>query len=379
MSEYPKTTGKEKLIYVEVIRIIAIFFVIFNHTNQRGYVLFTLYDIGSPQYYIYMIFAVIAGINVPLFYMISGMFLLNKQDESIGYVLKRRIPKYIVVLIGFSLFHYFRHKHWQIGAFSLKEFLKIRYSSGVIIPYWFIYSYLAFLMILPFLRKIAAGFDKKAFLYLVGLQLLFCGIIPMLQYRFSAGTLYLNNSLTPVFISNSIIFYPLIGYYLGNKLKKVEASTLAILALLFVVSVASSIYMTDYKIRLTEDIGEGTVSTFFGTTRVIQVIFVFLFVRKIFEHIKLPKIAGKLITSLGSCVFGIYLIEEALRESLYFIYDKIKVSMNRLLAITLYILMIMFLGWLIIGILKTLLNLILDLFRKRTRSVRSQDQIIDSK
>ena len=75
----------KNILYVEILRIICIVLVIFNHTNYLGYVYFLSFDIGSLPYWFYMVFSVITGISIPMFFMISGMLLLGKT-ESIGYM-----------------------------------------------------------------------------------------------------------------------------------------------------------------------------------------------------------------------------------------------------------------------------------------------------
>ena len=339
---------KNKIVYVELLRILAIFFVIFNHTNQRGYVHFTLYEIGSFEYWFYMLFSLIAGISVPVFFMISGMFLLGKNEESIGYVWKHRIPKYVFVLLFFSLFQYLRINGFDFHAVSLKEYLLLTYSSGVIIPYWYLYVYIAFLIALPFIRKMAKDITEHEFLYIVGLYILFNGIICILQFVLSNGTIYLNVNLPPAVLFHNIIFYPLIGYYLGKKKTTVNSKTLLVCFILFLISILLTAYITDYKIRLTGELGEGTVSTFYGSTRPLQVIFIFLFVRKVFENKKLPCVLEKVILSIGKCTFGIYLIEEALRESLYFIYVDLRSKVDCFQATLLFVLVVFCIGFFIV-------------------------------
>ena len=47
--------------YLDVVKIIAILLVIFNHTGSRGYVLFTEYhDVSQWKYYFYMLFGIFA-------------------------------------------------------------------------------------------------------------------------------------------------------------------------------------------------------------------------------------------------------------------------------------------------------------------------------
>lgn len=369
MTDSLSSSKKPKVLYIEILRIIAIFFVIFNHTNQRGYTHFTLFQIGTFKYWFCMFFSALAGINVPIFFMISGMFLLGKQNESIGYIWKKRIPKYIIILFVLSFIHYFRIIKFDINAISIKDYLTRVYSSGVIIPYWFLYSYIAFLIGLPFIRKMARDFTEKEFLYLTGIYLTFNGVLSIIQYRVSNGTLWFNGSLNPTFLTgSSIVFYPLIGYYIGTKLKKIDTKHLLIAFVLFIISIATTLYITNYKILITGDLGEGAIGSFYGSSKPLQAIFVFLLIRKIFENKKAPVVIEKVLVNLGGCVFGIYLIEQILREELYFIYDRMCTKINDFLAIFIYVLLILCICWAIVAaykfvafLLRKLLSL---LFRK---------------
>ena len=133
-------SGRKKILYVEILRIISIVFVIFNHTNYLGYVYFLSFNTGTVPYWFYMIFAVIAKISVPLFFMISGMLLLGKS-ESVSYVWKKRISKHLCILLVFSLIYYILEIVSTQSGFSIRHFLISLYSEGVIIPYWFLYAY----------------------------------------------------------------------------------------------------------------------------------------------------------------------------------------------------------------------------------------------
>ena len=66
-----------KRLDIELMRIVATFFVIFNHTGDKGFFLFSLYDAHSIQYWIYLFISVFCKFSVPLFFMIAGSLLLN--------------------------------------------------------------------------------------------------------------------------------------------------------------------------------------------------------------------------------------------------------------------------------------------------------------
>ena len=93
-------TGKKKILYVEILRIICIVFVIFNHTNYMGYVYFLSFDNGTLPYWFYMFFTVIAGISVPIFLMISGMLLLGKMNPLVMSG-KNAFPNMLLFLLCF--------------------------------------------------------------------------------------------------------------------------------------------------------------------------------------------------------------------------------------------------------------------------------------
>lgn len=76
--------GKAKRVYYEWIRLIACFFVIFNHL--KGYRLFM--NASGVKQMFYMSLSVITKINVPLFFMVSGALLLEKQEDILT-VLKK--------------------------------------------------------------------------------------------------------------------------------------------------------------------------------------------------------------------------------------------------------------------------------------------------
>lgn len=347
------STKKTRLFYIEAIRILAIFLVIFNHTNNRGYTHFTGYEIGSFPYWFCMQFALIAGVNVPLFYMISGIMLIDKE-ERIRDVWGKRISRYLIVLVVFSFLNYFRQVGYSLENISLKTFFTTVFSSSVIIPYWFLYSYLSFLVGLPFIRKMVRNLETKDFFYLIAVFVVFNGLVSILQYRISDGTVFMNGTFNLYYITCSVVFYPAIGYFFGKKIKDITPKMLAITFGLFLFSVITSSYMTHYKIMLTGDLSEGGVASFFSSTRPLQCIFIFCLFRKLFDNKKIPKPISVVVTSVGGCTFGIYLIEEAIRESHYFWYDKMCLYMNDFLAILIYVLIVIGMGVLVVFPLKLL-------------------------
>lgn len=146
---------KTKKIHLELLRIIAVYLVVLTHTGKRGFMYFTTLE-PSVIYFVTMLIPVICNIAVPLFFMISGATLIGK-DESPGQIWRRRIPRHLAVLVLASLMMYVYYGLKDDALLSVADFLRALYTQNVIVPYWFLYGYLAFLILLPFLRRMIRG------------------------------------------------------------------------------------------------------------------------------------------------------------------------------------------------------------------------------
>ena len=92
-----KTRGVRSKVYLDILRIIAIFLVIFNHApgynKAIGY-----YDGENIKNIIFYMIGTFTKINVPLFLMVSGALLLGKE-ENWDVILKKRILRMFIVLL----------------------------------------------------------------------------------------------------------------------------------------------------------------------------------------------------------------------------------------------------------------------------------------
>ena len=152
---------KNRKIHVDIIRIIAIFFVLYVHTGSHA---LTHYEIaGSRLSGMLAFFIMCLSLTCnALFFMNTGAVLLPKK-ESIGRVLLR-FAKMAIVVVLFSLLQY-AYNYYRLPAigFRMDEFFKLVYQTNLITQYWFLYAYLALILILPFLRLLAQKMDKEHF------------------------------------------------------------------------------------------------------------------------------------------------------------------------------------------------------------------------
>lgn len=155
-----------KRLDIELMRIIAAFFVIFNHTGNTGFFLFSLYDTQTFQYWIYLFISIFCKVSVPLFFMIAGALLLNRQGETLKELWIHRVFHILLILAVWSLFYYLVAVYQGSETFSIKHFLSKLYDKNWNFSYWYLYAYVAFLISLPLLRRLAQNLSDKEYIYI---------------------------------------------------------------------------------------------------------------------------------------------------------------------------------------------------------------------
>lgn len=277
------------------------FFVVFNHTRNLGYSLYTELESGFA-YWASLSMSILCKIAVPIFFMISGGLLLGKQ-ETLKQLFSKRILRYVAVIFIFTFLQYLRivRVHPE-GGFHPTTWLLYCYTGNIIEPYWFLKAYLSMLLILPFLRLLVSVMTKREYLYLIGIKVIITVISLIYIY-----TGYTANISFPFHVD--IIFYSLIDYFLMNILEQNECRYLNTkgLAGLLMVFLALAVFQANHFFKYYERY----VDDFHTVYVWILAALVVLLVKKI-------KITGtvvqKMICAMGSCVFGVYLIEDVVRN-----------------------------------------------------------------
>ena len=311
---------KSKKVYLEIIRIFAIFYVIYVHTGvdaaEHYQTAGNLFSYGLS-----LVLYCVAQVSVPLFFLITGAVLLHKE-ESLKTVLKHRALRIflIILLFGFIQYAYFYYLNPEIG-FSLPVFFKMVYSTNVITQYWYLYSYFALMLILPFVRMLARSMDNAHFWYLFGLYFLLEGILPIVEYLWGNSRIVLS---IPFFASS--LFYPLLGYYVSQRSGELfyQKKTLLLtnLAGFFALLTNTVIAYMAHRQR-------GGAESLEGMTALLALV-IFIDIRSFCYyashslrpvfHDTFSRLFCKAVCFVGGGVFGVYLLEPPLRDTFRFIY-----------------------------------------------------------
>lgn len=298
----------KKEVYFEILRLICIFLVMFNHTAPTGYLAY-VGENNAIKYFLYLFFSVACKMAVPVFFMISGALLLGKK-EPITVLLKKRVIRMLIVLILISIPYYL----WlsKDSPKNLMSFFQAIYSEEVIPSLWYLYAYLAFLLMLPFLRAMVFNMKENEYRYLIFLQLIFSVLYCVVDNFISTGH---NSSFNLGIVLETNLFYPMIGYYIDKVVDKkcFNKRNYLILTMASIVSIAvtcvvSILFYGVYSSTFDNHIYE----TFFNMLIAVPSLSIF-FIFKGLIKIDSNSRAGRIICTLGDSVFGLYLVQKICR------------------------------------------------------------------
>jgi surface polysaccharide O-acyltransferase-like enzyme len=206
------------IFYLNFLRALAIFFVVWLHAN--AHFLNYLASLNGFNQFLLIFFDSIGRFCVPMFFLISGALLLNKKENFLKFF-QKRLKKIFFPFIFWCIFYFF----WSQKSldFNPKIFLSFFH-----LPYyhlWFIHATVIVYFLVPFLRQIL----KIKFKFQLILLLFFSFITLVYFYYFPDSKK----------ISASFFYsiYFLWGYYLSrlkiNRKKSLIMVFLLVLILIF--------------------------------------------------------------------------------------------------------------------------------------------------
>lgn len=200
---------KKKIIHLEIIRLIALYCIVYNHI---GYVLFE--GLEKPfEISVSVLLSILCKAGVPLFFMVSGALLLGRE-ESWADVYKKRVFRIAIIIVVFNTIRFLYECYiTKVRTFSVVYLVKGILTGNILHPYWFLYAYLSVLLILPILRIIVRNLDSQGKKCLLGLIILFYMIIPL-------KALVVNQQWQVTLLIDEKICYMFLGYFIEKELKE---------------------------------------------------------------------------------------------------------------------------------------------------------------
>lgn len=302
---------KKREVWLDVLRILAAFLVIVNHTNSD---LFQASDPAHGTWWASILWFSLCKAAVPVFVMVSGACLLGREDsyrKCLG-----RFARAAGALLAFS-YLYFLHDAWvNYGlwprALRLDVFLQKVWSMQIADSFWYLYFYAGLMLALPLLQRLSRAMGDRDAAYLIGLSLGLGAGWPLLAHYVPAFSL-------PEYFDVPMISTMVGLFFAGWQLRKREKPLHAMPALL---ALAASVLMNAMLLYWEYAPGESywkfiddrMQSSLFIATGAISL---FLFIRCLFDR-PMSERAQRVWAELGGCAFGVYLLQQWIIEQTEF-------------------------------------------------------------
>ena len=333
--------------HLEIMRIVATFFVIFNHTGYNGFFLFYNYEPGSFSYWIYMSLSIFCKFSVPLFFAVSGALLLTRE-ESIKNLFTHRIFRMFSVFLLTSFVYYIISISSKKETFDLLDFLtKFVVFEGCYWNFslWFLYIFINYLVLLPFLRAMIKNMSENYYYYGVIVHFVFISLLPIINYLACGQTYFLDRTLF-------CLVFPIIGFYLEYNLtmEKLNNKKILYLWIINAITISISCILTNFGFQ-----SQGVhIENFHNSFVIVNCIVIYITIKYICCKISFSKTISNILISIGRCTFGIYLAHMAIMIFIinkgYF--DHFPNHINHMLAAFIFCSLVFVMGYFITLILK---------------------------
>ena len=291
---------KRKDVYwVDIARVIATFSVIWLHSAAP--LLYKYNELSITNWWAGNIYDSMVRMCVPLFFMLSGYLLLDK-NENIANFFKKRMSKVIFPLIVWSVFYIlWKHYYEESASISLYSFYSLALTPAYF-HLWFLYAIIGLYLFIPILRVLIQNSSKVLQYYFVVLWFVAVSLIPFLE-----KVTHIDSRIDLNMISG-FVGYLVVGYLLGN-IKSTRT--------IFITSVITfilSIIFTSVGTYILTSRNDGVFVGYLYSYKSPNIIFMsmsfIILVKYVSENFKFLQtdLLRKIVTLLSSASLGIYFI-----------------------------------------------------------------------
>lgn len=292
----------KRLLYLDILKTVAILSIITTHTTASILSAKTL----LPQWlYGAAFFDALTRLGVPIFIMVSGALILNKQNTNLMVFYKQALLRIILPLVFWSLFYYLYTLDFNLSIFDFSVFIEKLLTNKIYFHLWYLYMIFGVYLSAPFLMKIVVNSSKNELYVFVLLWFLIASIVPFLSHFIG----FKINTGTSIFLI--YIGYFILGYILSEyDYKDIKVKYLWLLFVGMTLIMAFSIVYYKIEIAKYKVLFINKVSPFI----IVQSIVLFMLVRLHSEG--WLKKFSKFFYMIGAMSLGIYILHIVVRDIL---------------------------------------------------------------
>lgn len=292
---------EKRVVYVDLLKIVATFSVILLHVaaSNWGNVI-----LGSYEWNVINFYDSIVRFGVPIFVMSSGLFMLNTNKTiSIKNIFSKYILRILIAFVSWSLLYAVYTNISQHDIFRMDVF----FNSFIFGHYhlWYLYMIIGLYIITPILRSIVLY--KRETEYFLFLSFILTSLLPIIIKYFNLVDLDLFLKKFDLHFTLGYVGYYIIGYYLNEyELKESKRNIIYVLGVLGIIST----YILTNIISIKTGKADSTFYSNFSPNVVFVSIAIFVFFKYEISRMHFNENVIKIITVISACTFRIYLVHD---------------------------------------------------------------------
>lgn len=339
---------------IDLMRIIACFMVIVNHTTTAVY---QNVDI-SADWFLSVGYLYLSKAAVPIFLMITGYIMLGKCD-SYGKAIWRFVRICLIVVIFSLPFYVENYAGGSLLNMNPVSYLLEIWKNPITMAYWYLYLYAGIMLMLPFLQRFAGALTKKDYHAFFIICLAISSVWPILVHH---KPLLEYSACVELPLFNAALCTLMLGAYMKRWGQECRVPNFVCI-IVFLLSCAFSVVMT--YLEYVKSGGQDYL--FYDEINYLPIMVQSVCLFLLLNRITVADKWKKLITAIGKCTFGIYLLSDWLIGKFYGMFTALcDKGMPAMLAVVIWEIIVFTLGLLIVGAFLYAKSLVMNLFRKKS-------------
>ncbi len=307
-----------RLLWIDILKILAIFGVILLHVSAPLLVPFEV----SLEWWTGNVYDSLSRWCVPLFVMVSGALVVPGAEKlPLWQFLIGRMRKILIPFLVWSAIYFFYRIHFKGDDFTVSGFFPMLFTEPIYYHLWFIYMLIVLYLFAPAVSAFLNEAPEKHAWYLIALWFCWASLLPIVHTPLDIET-YFNPGLDD-YSALKLSGYFLLGCMLKDRRVRSKGH-LSIVLTVFVVAAAVTIIGT-YLMSQNRGEFHPFFYKYFSVNVVAMTLSLFLFIKSIFYTRKETTETGKerirmnspkFLQKIGMSVFGVYLIHALVLELL---------------------------------------------------------------
>jgi surface polysaccharide O-acyltransferase-like enzyme len=295
-------TENNRLLWVDITRIIAIIAVVAIHVEDSF--IFYWNKIPLTDWWASNIYNGLIRFPVPLFIIVSGYMLLDKQEDDRVFFSKR-FSKVVIPLVAWSMIYWIFVNNYNIYSVFTVDFVQRFLADKIFFHLYFLYIIIGLYLITPLLRRILEHANMYDVRYFLTLWFFFS---PIRQF---IGLFGYNISIPIEAATGSIGLY-IIGYAIKKTriTKKMIYLSIVLIAVSVIITIIGTYILTNKNGHYYDESFSNL-----SLTSATYAACLFILIHEALSNITLTGVwskCGKVISTIGGATMGIYLVHPIL-------------------------------------------------------------------